>query len=105
MIQLKNEEHESYLNQINYHICKKHSNINTVTINIIAKLKTIVVMQINARSAAHGRCNFKIKEILVVCHSEPISDNLIIKELAKEFQREINCLGENTEKYKNCQFQ
>ena len=33
MIQLKNEEHESYLNQINYHICKnvKYTNINTKT--------------------------------------------------------------------------
>ena len=41
----------------------------------------------------------------MVCHSEPISDNLIMKDLVKEFQGEINCLGENTEQYKNCQFQ
>ena len=41
------------------------------------------------------------KEISVVFHNRSNYDyDFIIKELTKEFYRKLNCLGENTEKYK-----
>ena len=55
------------------------------------------------RGAAHGECNLKHKvpkKIPVVFHNGWTYDcNFIIKKLAKEFESELECLGENTEKY------
>ena len=44
MVPLTNEKYELYLNQINCHVCKKNWNINTLTIKIIVKSKTIVIV-------------------------------------------------------------
>ena len=55
------------------------------------------------REAAHGNCNlnYKIpKEIPVVFHNGSTYDyNFIIKQLARKFKGNFDCLGENTEKY------
>ena len=55
------------------------------------------------REAAHDNCNlnYKIpKEIPVVFHNGSIYDyNFIIKQLARKFKGNFDCLGENTEKY------
>ena len=55
------------------------------------------------RDAAHNVCNLKYKvpkEIPVVFHNGSTYDyHFIIKELAKEFDGNFNCLGENTQKY------
>ena len=55
------------------------------------------------RGAAHSVCNWNYKvpqEIPVKIHNGSKYDyHFIIKELAKEFKREFECLGENTEKY------
>ena len=55
------------------------------------------------RGAAHNICNLRYsttKEIPVVFHNGSTYDfHLIINELAKEFGGNINCLGENMEKY------
>ena len=55
------------------------------------------------RGAAHSNCNlnYKIpKEILVVFHNGSTYDyHFIIKQLAREFKGNFECLGENTEKY------
>ena len=55
------------------------------------------------RGAAHDICNerYKIsKEILVVFYNGSTYDyHFIIKELANEFEGELECLSENTEKY------
>ena len=55
------------------------------------------------RGAAHSICNLRYKtqkEIPVVLHSGSNYDyHLIIKELTKEFKGNIDCLGENMEKY------
>ena len=101
MMPVANEEYELYLNQINCHISKKSSNI-TVMIQIILKLKITVIILV--RGAVHSICNSKYnvpKEIPVVFHNGSKYDyHFIIKELAKTFEREFNCLGENTKKYK-----
>ena len=55
------------------------------------------------RDAAHNICNLRYKipkEIPVVFHNGSTYDyHFIIKELVKEFERDFECLGENTEKY------
>ena len=55
------------------------------------------------RGAAHNICNLRYKipkEIPVVFHNGSTYDyHFIIKELAKEFEGNFECLGENTEKY------
>ena len=55
------------------------------------------------RGAAHDICNLRYKipkEIPVVFHNGSTYDyHFIIKELVKEFDRNFECLGENTEKY------
>ena len=49
------------------------------------------------------KCNLKYnvpKEIPIVFHNGYIYHyHLIIKEKAEEFEKQFNCLGENTEKY------
>ena len=55
------------------------------------------------RGAAHSICNLRYKvpkEIPVVFHNGSTYDyHFIIKQLAKEFKGNFDCLGENTEKY------
>ena len=55
------------------------------------------------RWAAHSICNLRYKtpkEIPVVFHNGSTYDyHFIIKQLAKEFDSQFECLGENTEKY------
>ena len=55
------------------------------------------------RGAAHSICNLRYKvpqEIPVKIHNGSKYDyHFIIKELAEEFKGELECLGENTEKY------
>ena len=55
------------------------------------------------RGAAHNICNLRYKvrrEIPVVLHNGSNYDfHLIIKESAKKFEGQLDCLGENTEKY------
>ena len=55
------------------------------------------------RGVAHGICNLRYKtqrEIPVVIYNGSNYDyHLIVKELSKEFEANVNCLGENTEKY------
>ena len=55
------------------------------------------------RGVAHNICNLRYKvpkEIPIVFHNGSTYDyHFIIKELVKEFERNFECLGENTEKY------
>ena len=54
------------------------------------------------RGAAHSKCNlnYKIqKEILVIIHNTTYDIHFIINQLAIEFKGELNCIGDNMEKY------
>ena len=55
------------------------------------------------RGAAHNKCNMNCKiskNIPVVFHNGSTYDfHFIIRELVEEFKGQIECLGENTEKY------
>ena len=47
LMPLTKEEYESYPNLVNYNIWKKTSNMNTLMIKIIVKLKSIFIIQVN----------------------------------------------------------
>ena len=54
------------------------------------------------RGAAHSNCNlnYKVpKNILIVIHNASYDPHFIINQLAEEFKGELNCIGENMEKY------
>ena len=53
------------------------------------------------REAAHNICNLRyktLKEISVVVHNATYDHHFIIRQLAKEFDGQFECLGENSEK-------
>ena len=96
MIPLTNEEKESYETQKICHICKTEFNNDN-------KVRDHRHYTGKYRGAAHNKCNlnYKIsKEIPVVFHNGSTYDyHFIIKQLAREFKGNFECLGENTEKY------
>ena len=55
------------------------------------------------RGAAHSICNLRYKttkEIPVVFHKGYTYDyHFMVNQLAKQFDRQLECVGENTEKY------
>ena len=73
-------------------------------IEIMQKLKTIVILQVNTKTQHAVLCNLKFNvpnEIPVVFHNGSNYDyHFIIKELENEFEEQFECIGENTEKYK-----
>ena len=54
------------------------------------------------RGASHSKCNlnYKVsKEIPIVIHNASYDTHFILEQLAKEFKGELNCIGDNMEKY------
>ena len=54
------------------------------------------------RGAAHSECNLRYnvsKEIPVIIHNAGYDTDFIINQLAIEFKEELNCIGDNMEKY------
>ena len=54
------------------------------------------------REAAHNKCylNYKVpKDIAVIIHNASYDTHCIIYQLAEEFKGELNCIGDNMEKY------
>ena len=88
MIPLTTKEEKNHNEQKVCHICRKECHGHYT-----GKYK----------STAHDICNLRYKtpkELPVVFHNGSTYDyHFIIKELAKEFEGEFECLGENTEKY------
>ena len=51
---------------------------------------------------AHSKCNlnYKVpKDIPIIIHNASYDTHFIINQLAEEFKGELNCIGENVEKY------
>ena len=99
MIPLTNEEKETHENQKICYICKKEFS----TDNKDKKYHTVrdhCHYTGKYRGAAHSNCNlnYKIpKEIQVVFHNGSTYDyHFIIKQLARQFKGNFECLGENT---------
>ena len=102
MIPSTSEEYESYLNQANCHICKKKSEDKYTADKNYGKLRDLCNFTGKYRGAAHIICNLKYSipmKILLTFHNGSNYDyHVIVKELAKEFKGEFNCLEKNTEK-------
>ena len=105
MIPLTNEEKESYENQKICHICEKEfcTDKNNKEFKKMQKVRDHCHYTGKYRGAAHNNCNLRYKipkEIPVVFHNGSTYDyHFIIKQLAREFKGNFECLGENTEKY------
>ena len=100
MISLTTEEKVHYNKQKVCYICKKEFNNNDKKQQ---KVRYHCHYTGKYRGAAHNICNLRYKvpkEIPVVFHKGSTYDyHFIIKELAKQFEGNFECLGENTEKY------
>ena len=100
MIPLTNEGKKLHCQQKVCYICKKEFNADD------KKYENVRVhchYTEKYRGAAHENSDLRYetpKEIPVVFHNGSVYDyHFIIKELAKEFDGQFECLGENTEKY------
>ena len=54
------------------------------------------------RGAAHSNCNLKykvLKDIPIIIHNASYYTHFIINKLAEEFKGDLDCIGENMEKY------
>ena len=98
---LTEEEKESYENQELCHICDKE--YCTDNNKEMRKVRDHCHYTGKYRGAAHSKCNLEykiVKEIPVMFHNGSVYDyHFIIKYLAREFNGNFECLGENTEKY------
>ena len=104
MIPLTNEEKESYENQYVCYICEKEfctNKNNKKEFKSYCKVRDHCHYTGKYRGVAHSSCNLRYKipkEIPVVFHNGSTYDyHFIIKELAKEFKGNFECLGESTE--------
>ena len=104
VIPLTKKEESNYSRETNCHICKKgFINYEDNYDKKYFKVKDYCYYTGKYKGAAHNNCNLKYKvqkEIPIVFHNGSTYDyHFIIKELAKEFDRNFECLVENTEKY------
>ena len=102
MIPLEKKEEKNHNKQKVCHICKKGFSTDDSD-KKYQKVKDHCHYNGKYRGAAHDICTLRYKtpkEIPAVFHNGSTYDyHLIIKELAKEFEGELEYLGENTEKY------
>ena len=102
MISLTTEEKVHYNKQKVCYICKKEFDDNDNN-KKQQKVRDHCHYTGKYRGADHNICNLRYKiskEIPVVFHNGSTDDyHFIIKELAKKFEGNFECLGENTEKY------
>ena len=102
MMPLTDEEKESYENQKICHIFEKEFSTDNKD-KKYHKFRVHCYYTGKYRGAAHNNCNLRYKipkEIPVVFHNGSTYDyHFIIKQLAREFKSNFECIGENTEKY------
>ena len=104
-VPLTNKEIKSYEKQKVCHICKKefcYDKNNEKEFKNKKKIRDHCHYTGKFRGAAHSLSNLRYKvpkEIPIVFHNSSTYDyHFIIKRLAKQFEGEFECLGENTEK-------
>ena len=102
MILLTDKENKYYEKQKVCYICKKELNTDKNDKNafkLYHEVKYHYHFAGKYRQAAHSICNLRyktLKEILIVFHNGSTYDyHVIIKQLAKEFDGQSECLGEN----------
>ena len=106
MIPLTDKENKCHEKQKFCHICKKEFSTDENDKNafkLFDKVRDHCHYTEKFRGGAHSICNLRYKtpkEIPAVFHNGFTYDyHFIIKQLAKEFDGQFECLGENTEKY------
>ena len=106
MIPLTDKETEFYEKQKVFHICKKEFCTDYDDKNefkLYCKVRDHCHQTRKFRGAAHSICNLRSKtpkKVPVVLHNgSTYYYHFIINQLAKEFDGQLECLGENTEKY------
>ena len=106
MIRLTDEKNELYGMQKVCYICKKKFSTgknNENVFKLYQKVRDHCHYTGEFRGAADSICNLRYKtpkEIPIIFHNGSIYDyHFIINQLAKEFKGQLECLGENTEKY------
>ena len=102
MILLTDKENKYYEKQKVCYICKKELNTDKNDKNafkLYHEVKYHYHFTGKYGQAAHSICNLRyktLKEILIVFHNGSTYDyHVIIKQLAKEFDGQSECLGEN----------
>ena len=102
MIPLTDEKNQSYEKRKVCYICKKGFTTDNDN-KKYHKVRGRCHYTGKYRGAVHGVCNLRYKtakEIPMVFHNSSTYDfHFIINELAKEFEGQFECLGENTEIY------
>ena len=104
MIPLTKEEKKSYKKQEACHICEEKFCMDKDDENYKNKRKVKDHCHYTGkfRGAAHSKCNlnYKVpKDISIIIHNASYDTHIIINQLAKEFKGELDCIGENMEKY------
>ena len=104
MIPLNKEEEKFYKKQKVCHICKEKFCTDKDNKDYInrKKVKDHCHYTGKFRGAAHSKCNlnYKVqKEIPIIIHNATYDTHFIINQLAIEFKGELNCIGDNMEKY------
>ena len=106
MIQLNKEEKRFYKKEKLCHICQKEFcyDKNDENCTNRKKVKDHCHYTRKFRGAAHSKCNLSYnvpKEIPVKIHNASYGTHFIINQLEEEFKGELDCIGENKEKYIN----
>ena len=104
MIPLTHEENNFYNEQDVCHICKETFCTDKNDKNYINKkqVKDHCHYTRKFRGAAHSKCNlnYKVpKEIAIIIHNASYDAHFILNQLTIEFKGEVNCIGDNMEKY------
>ena len=104
MIPLTYEENKCYKEQETCHICEEKLCMDKDDENYKNKRKVKDHCHYTGkfRGAAHSKCNlnYKVpKDIPIIIHNASYDTHFIINQLAEEFKGELNCIGENMEKY------
>ena len=82
---------------------RKRLNINTLMMKITIKVKTLVILLVNMEVlhiAYVIQNTVYLKKFMWFSQWIGLWLFFILKQLAKEFEGEFDCLGENAEKYK-----
>ena len=104
MIPLAEEENKFYKEQETCYICNEKFCMDKDNENYKnnRKVKDHFHYSGKFRGAAHSKCNliYKVpKDIPIIIHNASYDTHFIINQLAEEFKGELNCIGENMEKY------
>ena len=104
MIPLTYEENKSYKEQEACHICEEKFCMDKDDENYKNKRKVKDHCHYTGkfRGAAHSICNLRYKVpdyIPIIIYNASYDTDFIINQLAKEFKGELDCIGENMEKY------